>query len=159
MKIRHATKEDSRIISELLISLTKRFIASGFTAAGVKNLIHSMQPEAIAYYFDQGYRYHVGEIENIVMGVVGTHDNSHLYHLFVEESEQGNGYSTQLWEVAKAACIAEGNNGIFTVNSSLNAQEVYKCWGFVPIGGIRESGGVKDIPMKLDLDQRSTSCT
>jgi GNAT superfamily N-acetyltransferase len=153
MKIRPATKEHSTIISELLITLTKKFIATGFADEGVKNILHSMQPEAISYYFDQGYRYHVGEIENSVMGVVGTRDNSHLYHLFVKESEQGKGYSRKLWEVAKAACIAEGNTGSFTVNSSLNAQEVYKSWGFVPIGGIRESGGVKDIPMRLVLGE------
>ena len=149
MKIRLATKEDSEIISEILVTLTNKFIATGFTDEGVKNILHSMRPQAIAYYFDQGYRFHVGEIKNSVIGVVGTRDNNHLYHLFVEESEQGNGYSRELWEVAKAACIAEGNSGIFTVNSSLNAQEVYKRWGFVPIGGIRESGGVKDIPMEL----------
>ena len=149
MKIRLATKEDSDAISEILITLTKKFIVTGFTGEGVKNILHSMRQEAIAYYFDQGYRYHVGEIENSVIGVVGTRDNSHLYHLFVEEPHQGNGYSRELWEVAKAVCIAEGNSGLFTVNSSLNAQEVYKSWGFVPIGGIRESGGVKDIPMKL----------
>jgi GNAT superfamily N-acetyltransferase len=154
MKIRLATKEDSRIISELLITLTKKFIATGLTGEGVKNILHSMRPEAIAYCFDQGYRYHVGEIENSIIGVAGTRDNSHLYHLFVEESEQGNGYSRQLWEAAKAACFAENDGGIFTVNSSLNAKEVYKGWGFVPIGGIRESGGVKDIPMKLVPNNR-----
>ena len=154
MKIRFATKEDSKIISELLITLTKKFIATEFTDAGVKNILHSMQPVAISYYFDQGYRYHLGEIKSTVIGVVGTRDNSHLYHLFVKESEQGNGYSRELWEVAKAECLAQGNAGSFTVNSSLNAQEVYKSWGFIPIGGIRESGGVKDIPMKLVLSNR-----
>jgi len=154
MKIRIARKEDSSVISELLTTLTRKFIATEFTDVGVKNILHSMQPEAIAYYFDQGYRYHLGEIKNRVMGVVGTRDNSHLYHLFVKESEHGKGYSRELWEVAKAECLAQGNAGSFTVNSSLNAQEVYKSWGFVPIGGIRESGGVKDIPMKLVLSDR-----
>jgi GNAT superfamily N-acetyltransferase len=154
MKILIARKEDSSVISELLISLTKKFIATEFTKAGVDNIIHSMQPDAISNYFDQGYRYHLGEINNRVIGVVGTRDNNHLYHLFVKESEQGKGYSRELWEVAKAECLAQGNAGSFTVNSSLNAQEVYKSWGFVAIGGIRESGGVKDIPMKLVLSDR-----
>jgi GNAT superfamily N-acetyltransferase len=152
IKIRPATQEDSADISELLITLTNKFIAVDFSNEGVKNILHSMQPKAISYYFDRGYRYHVGEIENGVMGVVGTRDNSHLYHLFVSESEQGKGYARELWDVAKASCIDNGNSGLFTVNSSLNAQEMYKSWGFVPIGGIRESGGVQDIPMNLIID-------
>jgi hypothetical protein len=37
------------------------------------------------------------------------------------------------------------------VNASLNARGVYEHWGFVPIGGIREGGGVRDVPMRMDL--------
>ena len=50
------------------------------------------------------------------------------------------------------ACLESGENpGYFTVNSSLNAQEVYRHWDFSPIGGVREGGGVRDVPMKMEL--------
>jgi GNAT superfamily N-acetyltransferase len=151
MIIRPATRTDSAAISELLSFLSGKYIAIEFTDEGVKNLLGSMTPEAISGFLDSGLRYHVGEIDDELIGVVGTRDNSHLFHLFVDDRFQGRGFATQLWEVAKIACIEAGNSGYFTVNSSLNAQEVYKGWGFSPIGGVREGGGVRDIPMKMEV--------
>lgn len=151
MEIRLADINDAEAISELLVRLTKKYIAVGFSAEGAKSMLNSMQPEAISHYLDMGYRYHVGEINNAIVGIVATRNESHLYHLFVNESEQGKGYARQLWQIAKAACLAAGNSGKFTVNSSLNAQSVYKNWGFVPLAGIRETKGVKDMPMQLVL--------
>ena len=66
-------------------------------------------------------------------------------------SEQGQGVARMLWEHAKAQCLAQGNSGIFTVNSALNAQAVYLGFGFVPLGPERERGGIRDIPMQLVL--------
>lgn len=149
MQIRLATMNDVCAISKMLIVLANKFIVGDFEKEGVDNILRSMSPKTISWLMDKGYRYHVGEIHNELVGVVGTRENSHLYHLFVKESEQGKGYSKQLWTVAKQCCIAAGNQGEFTVNSSINAQAVYKGWGFVPVVGIRISSGVKDIPMKL----------
>ncbi|MFT6841052.1 MAG: GNAT superfamily N-acetyltransferase [Candidatus Azotimanducaceae bacterium] len=151
MKIRVGQKKDAHDISKMLLMLTEKFIAVGFSEAGSKSMRDSMKPEAILSYMELGYRYHVAEIAGKIMGAVATRENTHLYHLFIEESHQGKGYARALWEVAKAACIAAGNDKYFTVNSSLNAQDVYKSWGFTPISGIRETNGVKDMPMKLEL--------
>jgi N-acetylglutamate synthase-like GNAT family acetyltransferase len=151
MKIRVAQKKDAHDISKMLVMLTEKFIAVGFSEAGLASMRDSMKPEAILNYIEIGYRYHVAEIEGKIIGAVATRENTHLYHLFIEESHQGKGYSRELWEVAKSACISAGNDKYFTVNSSLNAQDVYKSWGFIPISGIRETNGVKDMPMKLEL--------
>ena len=59
-----------------------------------------MTPAAIAKYIRRGYRYHVAENENVIVGIVGIRDNSHLYHLFVAESHQGRGMAKALWEKA-----------------------------------------------------------
>jgi GNAT superfamily N-acetyltransferase len=151
MLIRLGASADSSEISKLLTYLAKKYIAVGFAAEGVNNLLQSMTPEAIESFFEQGFRYHIGEIESSVVGIVCTSDNSHLFHLFVDDRFQGQGYATQLWQVARDACLDAGNVGHFTVNSSLNAQDVYKRWGFSPIGGIREGGGVRDIPMRMEI--------
>ena len=151
MDIRLASKSDAIAISELISALAKKYIAVSFNEEGVRNLLDSMTPTAIENYIEQGYRYHVGEIENKTVGVVATRDNSHLYHLFVDESYQGQGFASKLWKAALSACIASDAPDYFTVNSSLNAQAVYKGWGFVSIGGVREGRGVKDVPMELKL--------
>lgn len=151
MNIRLATTQDAKAISELLIVLAEQYIVTMFTDEGRRNMLSSITPNAIEGFMCKGYRYHVGEIDNRIIAVVGTRDDSHLFHLFVNEQHHGNGYSSQLWSVAKTACVDSGKNpGFFTVNASLNAQDVYKHWGFIPIGGIREGGGVKDLPMRME---------
>ena len=152
MIIREATTEDAHPISALLIQLSEKFIIDGFSEEGKNKLLLSMSPEAISAYFDQGYRYHVAERDGEILGIVATRDDTHLYHLFVAEVEQGNGLASRLWQRAKSDCLSRSSPEYFTVNASLNAQEVYKSWGFVPLAGIRETGGVKDIPMKLKVD-------
>jgi len=84
--------------------------------------------------------------------VIGIKENSHLYHLFVADPFQGRGHAQQLWQHAKAECLASGNPGVFTVNSALNAAPVYRKWGFEPLCEVRERSGIKDIPMRLLLD-------
>ena len=151
MQIRRATVTDAECISTLLTTLSKRFIAAGLSNEGVNNLLDSMTPSAVRGFFTEGYRYHVGTVDQNIIGVVGTRDNSHLFHLFVDEKFHGKRYASELWQTGREACLDAGNPGYFTVNSSLNAQEVYKRWGFVPLGGIREGGGVRDIPMRMEL--------
>lgn len=150
MDIRPGLVRDSQTISRLLTALSNKYIVGKLSEEGANNLLGSMTVTAIQGFFNQGYRYHVGEIDSKIVGVVGTRDNSHLFHLFVDDEHQGKGYSSTLWQVGREACLAAGNPGYFTVNSSMNAQAVYKGWGFVPLGGIREGGGVKDIPMRLE---------
>ena len=152
MNIQTGTRGHASQISALLTQLSIDHIVGSFSAEGRKNMLNSMTPEAIEGFFDQGFRYHLGVENDQVIAVVGTRDDSHLFHLFVEGNHQGKGYASKLWFVAKQACLESGNNpGHFTVNSSLNSQEIYKHWGFRPIGGIREGGGVRDIPMKMEV--------
>lgn len=152
MEIRPGRKFDSESISILLTSLAVKYIAKSFSEEGRTNLLNSMTPEAIEGFFDDGFRYHVGEIDGEIVGVVGTRDDSHLFHLFVDDRYQGKGYSSRLWAIGREACLKSGNNpGYFTVNSSLNAQHVYERWGFERDGSLREGGGVKDQPMRMKL--------
>lgn len=151
MNIKPANRNDAAKISALITTLSTEHIVGGFSDEGRNNLLNAMSVKAVESFFDSGFRYHLGVEEGQVIAVVGTRDDSHLFHLFVADEHQGKGYASKLWAVAKQACLDSGNNpGYFTVNSSLNSQEVYKHWGFVPIGGVREGGGVRDMPMKMD---------
>jgi GNAT superfamily N-acetyltransferase len=152
VRIRKATVKDVNQISELLLALANQFIFPTLTDQGQENLSRSMSPESIRHLLDTGYDYHVGCLNNEIIGVVATRADTHLYHLFVRQQNQAKGYSRLLWQYAKARCIAGENTGTFTVNSSLNAESVYQSWGFVPDSGIREANGVKDIPMTLKLN-------
>ena len=131
LRIRLATAADTDAISSLIVPLAKKYIAHEFSSEGRRQLLASMAPEAIRGFIDKGFRFHVGEEAGQVIGVVGTRDNNHLFHLFVAEEFQGRGLAFTLWQVARKACLEAGGQGEFTVNSSRNAVGYYEQLGFV----------------------------
>jgi len=157
MIIRKAKQSDVDGISQLTTTLVTKYILPTCSKDGGQLILASMAPSCISDYLDAGYQYHVAQLNGELIGVIAMKDNSHLYHLFVAESQQGKGLSRILWELARDACLANGNKGKFTVNSALNAVDVYLKFGFVPVldinenSGIRERSGVKDMPMALTL--------
>ena len=151
MLIRLADNDDAPAISDLIKPLAEEYIANEFSPEGVRNLLSSMEPEAIEGYFRSGYRYHVAEDDGRLAGVVGVRDNKHLYHLFVVEDYQGQGLARKLWAVAKEACLQAGNPGEFTVNSSRFALGMYRKFGFAGSGPLENKDGVVYYPMKYTL--------
>jgi len=149
--LRKAKQNDANDISQLLTPLVTKYILPTCSKEGGQLILNSMTPECISSYLDADCEYHVAELNSELIGAVGMKNNAHLYHLFIAESQQGKGLSRMLWELAKDACIVKGNEGKFTVNSALNAKDVYLKFGFIPVGGVREKCGVKDMPMELNL--------
>ncbi len=99
-----------------------------------------------------GYKYHVAEMDNRLVGVVAVKNNRHLYHLFVAEQYQRQGIAKKLWQSAMEVCLGKGNTGEFTVNSSEYALGVYEQFGFVAQSGPEINSGVVYFPMKLNLN-------
>ena len=152
--IRKATADDSEIVSELICELSAKYITHEFSAQGVEHLLASMNPGAIRKCFNADYQYHLAEMGDQVVGVVGVRDNSHLYHFFVAEKYQGRGIGRKLWQVAMDTCLSNGNAGEFTVNSSRYALGIYEKLGFVAQSAPKEKSGVVYIPMKF----KESSC-
>jgi ribosomal protein S18 acetylase RimI-like enzyme len=155
IKVRSATRSDSHNISHLLCELSARFISNNYTPEVHETLINSMSQKAIDGYIESGYRYHLAENGNKLVGVVGVRDNAHLYHLFVADEFHRQGVAANLWRVAMNVCIRKGNPGEFTVNSSSYALEVYERFGFVAQSGLKVKKGIEYIPMKLICTGRS----
>lgn len=149
--IREAGIDDSGLISRMVSVLAEKFVTPGFTDEGRDHLLDSMSPTAIAKYIRSGYRYHLAEIEDEIVGVVAIRENSHLYHLFVAETHQGRGLARALWKKAMNEALCRGNPGEFTVSSSLNAQPVYEHLGFVAQSEPITKHGVTYTPMKLNI--------
>ena len=153
VNIRSAEISDSKAISELILPLAKKYVCPTCDASVHDILLNSMSEENVEKYLSTNYTYVVAVTANGEMvGVAGVRDNSHLYHLFVDDNFQGNGLSRQLWEAVKEEAIKNGNSGIFTVNSAVNAENVYLRFGFKRTEGIRNRQGMIDIPMLLEFD-------
>jgi GNAT superfamily N-acetyltransferase len=157
LQIRLATLNDATAISQLVYSLSSKYIVSDLSETGARKLLSSMEPSAIASYLSSEYRYHIAEHEGGIVGVVATRDNKHLYHLFVAESHQRRGLARALWRVAWEACVATGNPGEFTANSSRYALPFYEKLGFIQAGPEENREGVVYTPMKLDRSKPNTS--
>lgn len=149
MTVRLAREEDAEAISQLIGELSERYIAHEFSDEGRRNLLSSMSTALTRSRIQSGYRYHVYEEAHLLVGVAATRDNSHLYHLFVAQSEHRRGVARALWTVAQAACLEAGGSGTFTVNSSRFAASVYERFGFVRNAPEVEKDGVIFIPMFL----------
>lgn len=150
MQIRAAQSGDAQAISTLISTLSAKYIAASCRPGTRQKLLETMSPEAIRQYLQRGYLYHVGEIDAHLVGVVGTRHHTHIHHLFVAETQHGNGYASRLWAQVRAA----GQQGEITVNASPYAYAIYRHWGFLPNGERRDSDGIIDIPMRWDPAQQ-----
>lgn len=152
LHIRPAEPSDAAAISALVSALVTKFIAPDCSPSGAVILLNSMTTEAIAGYISQAnFDYQLATLEGELVAVVATRDNSHLYHLFVAEAYQSRGYAALLWQQAKKRCIARAGTQLFTVNASPYAESLYRRFGFVATQGRRESHGIVDVPMQLQL--------
>ncbi|WP_114766296.1 GNAT family N-acetyltransferase [Vibrio rhodolitus] len=148
--IRRATTEDAEQISSLIVPLTKKFVCPTWDESVHHIVLNSMSADKIAEYLTSNYYYLVAENQyKQVVAAGSVRDYSHLYHLFVKEDHQGQGLSTQLWHQLKAISLQNGNSGTFTVNSALNAEQVYARFGFKRTQGVRNHKGMVDVPMQL----------
>lgn len=149
--IREATAEDAEAIAFLVSSLAPYFLADPADPEAAAAFFETVSPDAQRRYLTEGLcRYHVAESGGALVGVVGVRADAHLFHLFVAEGFHRRGLATRLWSVARAAAVAAGNPGRFTVNASLHAVQVYGRFGFRVTGPEVRKDGVAYVPMELD---------
>ena len=141
------TDADIPSVASLLESLAREHITHEFSPQAQARFLANNNEDRIRAFVAHGFRYHVAESRGRIVGFVGARDNQHLYHLFVANDCQRQGLGRRLWAVAREACLAAGNPGSFTVNSSNNAVPVYERLGFVRAGPTKNHGGVLYNPM------------
>ena len=150
MRIRQARSTDADQISKLIWGLCDPFFISP-DRVGAEGFLASISPTAIASILDSpSFLYLIAEQGSHVAGVIALRSNTHLFHLFVSKSHQGQGISRTMWQVARTHAIANGNIGRFTVNASINAIPIYQRFGFHSNGNPTESHGIRYQPMMLD---------
>jgi ribosomal protein S18 acetylase RimI-like enzyme len=145
--IRPLAQDDIPAVAALLESLAHEHILHEFASKAKELFLSKNNANSIRELVQKGFRYHVAIVKNRIVGFVGTRDNTHLYHLFVANDFQRQGLGRRLWNTARADCIAAGNPGRFTVNSSNNAIAIYERLGFVRSGPAQDMGGVLYNPM------------
>lgn len=80
-----------------------------------------------------------------LLGVLATRgDREHIASFFVEVEHQGRGIGRQLFEYL----LENSSSPYITVNSSVNAEPVYRKFGFTNTGSRQMSDGITFIPME-----------
>lgn len=149
IQIRPLKLDDVPDVAKLLEQLARKSITCEFSPEAEEKFLSSNDAAAIRGFIANGFAYWVAERDQAIVGFVGVRDNSHVYHLFVGESVQGQGLATRLWQVAKEACCRAGNSGRFTVNSSNYAVGFYEALGFRRSQPMQDSGGVLYNPLEM----------
>ena len=157
MNIRPAQLNDVYAMSSLARLLSKKYITGDFSAEAAKLFLDSLTPETLINNMATDISYLVAEKEGTVIGFVGIKDFYHLFHLFVAEAFQRQGIARKLWQAVMTECLLSGNDGEFTVNSSLYAQPLYEKLGFVAESGPQEKNKILTIPMKLSVTELKKS--
>jgi GNAT superfamily N-acetyltransferase len=148
LTIRPATVDDAPAIGSLVLGLLP-YLTVHPQALGAERFVANVGIDAQRRYLGQdNFRYHVALRGDELLGVVAVRDNTHLFHLFIRETEHGRGLGRRLWELARDEAIARGNPGSFTVNSAQRATGLYLRLGFVPAGSPVEHDGIVDVPMR-----------
>lgn len=136
-------------IAALLRELALEFIVHESTPEGAATFLAENDQLGVRTYLAHGHVYHVALDGAELAGFVAIRDNSHLFHLFVGKRWQGRGLARRLWNVARAAAIARGGDGNFTVNSSNYAVPAYQAFGFVRVAPTQCVKGLYFNPMRL----------
>ena len=150
MQIRQATSTDADQISTLICSLCDPFFIH-HDRTGAEGFLASISPPEIANILNSpSFHYLIAEQGSQIVAVIALRSYTHLFHLFVSESHQGQGISRTMWQLARSHAMANGNTGRFTVNASINAVPIYQRFGFHKNGNQTDSHGIRYQPMMLD---------
>ena len=151
MTFRPGTPADAEAIAGLIASFQSE-LTDDPSGAGAEQFLASVSLQAERDYLtSERYRYLLAYSDSRLAGFVAIREGSHLFHLFVERSHQGQGVARGLWERALQELCAPGGNGGITVNSSLSAVPVYEAFGFVPAGSIQRKHGISFLPMRRSV--------
>ncbi|UGB39843.1 GNAT family N-acetyltransferase [Frateuria soli] len=102
----------------------------------------------------EGQRFHLAWLDEVLVGIAGMRDDSHLVQFFVGTRYQGHGIASRLWRRAMADAVRRAGTRRFTLNATRVAVSVYEHLGFVATGpeGVSPAG-VRTTPMALELDR------
>lgn len=149
--IRPARETDAALMAELIESHFDSLINDP-DQPGADEFLQTLSVDAFQQRLkSSNYRYTVAEDAGVMAGFAAIKDQSHLYHLFVAKTHQGQSVGRRLWEEQAAFSRGNGNSTGFSVNSSPAAQVVYEKFGFKVTTGPVAEHGVIFIPMQLQL--------
>jgi ribosomal protein S18 acetylase RimI-like enzyme len=130
MKIRLAEKSEAEAISRFMSELAVTHIGSTLQVGGLENLLRSMDVESTITRMTDGFPHWAALEGGAIVGIAVVEPPSHIYYLFVHSDRQRSGIERRLINEALWLISDRSGGATVTVNSSLNAVDAYRKFGF-----------------------------
>ena len=147
MKTRNANVTDALAIADFVCELATEHIVPSLGEGGLRKLLDSMNASATKQRIVDLWPHICAFDGDELVGVVVTKPPNHLYHLFVRTDRQRTGIGRKLFAMADDWSRNASGKCLATVNSSLNAVQVYNQLGFDADGPVIDTEGVRYQPM------------
>ena len=152
MKIRFAEKSEAEAISRFVSELAVTHIGSTLQVDGLENLLRSTDVESTITRMTDGFPHWVALEDGAIVGIAVVKPPSHIYHLFVRSDRQRSEIGRRLMNEALWFISDRSGRATVTVNSSLNAVDAYRKFGFRNAGDeVVDGVGVRFQPMSRNL--------
>ena len=145
--VRQADAQHADEISDFVSTLAREHIASSLGSGGIELLLVSLDSASTHQRLSDGWPHLIAFENGELVGVIVVKPPLHLYHLFVRTDLQRTGIGSRLLAEADRIVSQSTGEALLTVNSSLNAVDAYKRFGFVSDGLPVDSDGVRFVPM------------
>jgi len=154
LHLRLARTDDVPAISALARRVARRWILPDQSREAGQALLVRLGTRVLRERMREGQRFHLAWLDEVLVGIAGMRNDSHLVQFFVSTRYQGRGIATRLWRRAMADAVRRAGTRRFTLNATRVAVPVYEHFGFVATGPEGFSpAGVRTTPMALELDQ------
>ena len=147
MRLREMNDADIGPVARLLEVLAREYFLGACSPEQASTFVRDNDAAALRRLVAEGYVYHVAEMDGQLAGFIAVRERRHVYHLFVAAQCQRRGIGRALWEHARAAAMAAGAEGVFTVNASNYAVPMYESLGFVRAAPMQCKNGLEFNPM------------
>jgi GNAT superfamily N-acetyltransferase len=152
LRIRLAKLDDAPAISILIRRVVRRWVLPDQSRKAGKAFLSRISTKFLREKILEGQRIHLAYLDEVLVGVSGMRDDSHLVHFFVSTRYQGRGIARLLWQRTMRDAIRRAGTRRFTLNATRVAVPVYLRLGFRAIGPEQVAHhGLRVTPMKMIL--------
>jgi predicted GNAT family N-acyltransferase len=140
------------VVSDLVTSTFQHDVAPFYAQEGIREFLSYTNPSALQNRQARNHVVIVASQNESVIGVLELRDYYHISLLFIEVMHQRQGVGRLLVDEAlRLIRTHQPETREVTVNSSPNAVEAYKRFGFQVTGELQVKNGIGFVPMSLQL--------
>jgi len=153
VEIRLMADDELDAVRALIRRVFDACVGPTYTQEGRRQFHAFLQPDALRrQQMENDLWIDVATIDNVIVGAIAVHHNTHIAMLFIDLDHQGEGLGKKLMSHTVSKCLkADPNLRALTVNAAPNAKIFYRHIGFVPVGPKNMIDGLCFTPMAKTL--------